>query len=115
MSANGLEIDCGAFIACGQINLSRQSIWINNTTEKGNFYSRKKTNKLDLSSIYSRKSTIYTYSAFIAGNTHKLDLSNIYSRKNKQIRSFEHSKEEKTNKLYLSNIFSREEPKNENF
>ena len=42
MSANGLEIDCGAFIACGQINLSRQSIWINKlATEKGNFYSRK--------------------------------------------------------------------------
>ena len=39
-SANGLEIDCGAFIACGQINLSRQSIWINKlATEKATFIS----------------------------------------------------------------------------
>ena len=69
MSANGLEIDCGAFIACGQINLSRQSIWINKlATEKGNFYSRKKTNKLDLLNIYSMK-------------INKLDLLDIYSRK----------------------------------
>ena len=79
MSANGLEIDCGAFIACGQINLSRQSIWINKlATERGNFYSRKKTNKLDLLNIYSMK-------------INKLDLLDIYSRK-------------KTNKLDLKNI-----------
>ena len=56
MSANGLEIDCGAFIACGQINLSRQSIWINKlATEKATFIAGKKTIKLDLSNIYSRK------------------------------------------------------------
>ena len=43
MSAKGLQIDCGAFIACGQINLSRQSIWINKlATEKATFIAGKK-------------------------------------------------------------------------
>ena len=69
MSAKGLQIDCGAFIACGQINLSRQSIWINKlATEKATFIAGKKTNKLDPSNIYSRK-------------INKSDLLNIYSRK----------------------------------
>ena len=79
MSANGLEIDCGAFIACGQINLSRQSIWINKlATEKGNFYSRKKTNKLDLSNIYSRKNKQLDPRIFIAGeNKYIISFENL--------------------------------------
>ena len=78
MSANGLEIDCGAFIACGQINLSRQSIWINKlATEKATFKAGKKTNKLDLSNIYSRKNKQLDPRIFIAGE-------------NKYIRSFEY-------------------------